>query len=206
MLALLLRLIIFSLLTLWSFLTRLIFSSIASTIVLLIQAIKVPSEAIHGGFQLVAEALRACLEAIFQLIIEAINLLLSSLFDAIKESIKGSMSATGSAIGEVAEKLKTSIEEGLQNLPELIEDLTDFASKVVQELWNNYVDSVAQVMENNDLVMWSSLLSFDSKVSHSDFLLLNLGTLGGGLICIGIWDKQLGKPQCEAFMVNVEAP
>ncbi|MED6219601.1 hypothetical protein PIB30_037218 [Stylosanthes scabra] len=149
MLVLLLRLIIFSLLTLWSFLTRLIFSSVASTIVLLIQAIKVPGEAIHGGFQLLAEALRACLEAIFQLIIEAINLLLSSLFDAIKESIKGSMSATGSAIGEVAEKLKTSIEEGLQNFPELIEELTDFASKVIQELWNNYVDSVAQVIEHN---------------------------------------------------------
>ncbi|KAL1340896.1 hypothetical protein HN51_027398 [Arachis hypogaea] len=149
MLVLLLRLIIFSLLTLCSLLTHLIFSFIASAIVLLIQAIKVPSEAIHGGFQLVAEALRACLDVMFQLIIEGISLLLSSLFDAIKESIKGSMSATGSAIGEVAEKLKTSIEEGLQNLPELIEELADFVSKVVQELWNNYVDSVAQVLENN---------------------------------------------------------
>ena len=149
MLVLLLRLIILALVTLWNLLTRLIFSSIASTILLLIQAIKVPSEAIHEGFQQVAGAIRACLEVIFQLIMEAINLLLSAVFDLIKDSITRSVAATGSAVGGLAEKLKTSIEEGLKDLPELFEELSDLVSKMVKELWNNYMDSLAYVVENH---------------------------------------------------------
>lgn len=148
MLVLLLKLITFIVATLWSLLTRLIFNSIAHTIVLLIQGLKSSGEGSLGIFQYVAEIIKACFEFILQLIIESINSILSSMFDVLKDTITGSVSATGSMAAEIAEKLKTSFEESLKHLPELFEEVLDLMSNMVTELWNNYKEAVGYVTEN----------------------------------------------------------
>ncbi|KAI4356338.1 hypothetical protein L6164_000368 [Bauhinia variegata] len=144
----LLKLVIFASATLWSFLTRFIFSSIAFLLLMFIQAFKVPGEAIHEGLRQIAEIIRACLEFVLEMMMEAISFLLSKVFDAIKDSIAGSLEVTGSVAGGLAERMKASLDEILKDLPELWEDISDFISKMVADFWENFREAVGYVTEN----------------------------------------------------------
>ncbi|TKY66184.1 hypothetical protein E2542_SST09051 [Spatholobus suberectus] len=114
MLVLLLKPVTFVVVTLWSLLTRLIFNTIACTIVLLLQGLKGSGEGSLGIFQQVAEGIRGCFEFILRLIINSISSTISKVFDILQESITGSVTASGTVAAELAEKLKTSIEESLK--------------------------------------------------------------------------------------------
>ncbi|KAI5430198.1 hypothetical protein KIW84_034683 [Lathyrus oleraceus] len=148
MLVLLLKPITFLVATLWSLLTRLIFNTIAYTIVLLIQGLKSSGEGSLGIFQQVAEIIRAFFEFILQLLIGSISSIVSLVFDAVKDVITGSVSATGSMAAELAEKLKTSFEESLKQVPELFEEVVHMMSNMVTDLWNNYKEAVGYVAGN----------------------------------------------------------
>ena len=144
MLVLLLKIVTFFVVNVWSLLTRLIFNTIAYAIVFLIQGLKAPGEGLHGIFQQVAEVIRACLEFMLEQIAESINYLISKVFDILKDSITGSVAVTGSVAGGLAEKLQ----ESLKQVPELLQELADMISNMVTELWNNYKDAVGYVAEN----------------------------------------------------------
>lgn len=148
MLVLLLKPITFIVVTLCSLLTRLIFNTIAYTFVLLIQGLKSSGEGSLGIFQQVAEIIRACFEFILQLLIDSIISIMSSMFDVVKDTITGSVSATGSIGAELAEKLKSSFEESLKQVPELFEEVLEMMSNMVTEMWNNYKEAVGYVTEN----------------------------------------------------------
>lgn len=148
MLVLLLKPITFLVATLWSLLTRLIFNTIAYTVVLLIQGLKSSGEGSLGIFQQVAEIIRACFEFILQLLIGSISSIVSLVFEAVKDVITGSVSATGSMAAELAEKLKTSFEESLKQVPELFEEVVHMMSNMVTDLWNNYKEAVGYVAGN----------------------------------------------------------
>ncbi|KAK7339112.1 hypothetical protein VNO77_19756 [Canavalia gladiata] len=148
MLVLLLKPVTFIVVTLWSLLTRLIFNTIAYTIVLLLQGLKGSGEGSLGIFQQVAECMKGCFEFILKLIIHSIHLIISKVFDILKESIKGSVAASGSVAAELGEKLKTSIVESLKQVPEVFQEFSNTMSKMVTELWNSYKDAVGYVTEN----------------------------------------------------------
>lgn len=148
MLVLLLKPITFIVVTIWSLVIRLIFNTIAYTIVLLIQGLKGSGEGTLGIFQQVAEVIRACFEFFLQFIVDSMNSIVSSVFDVLKDTILGSMAATGSVATELGEKLKDSFEEYLKQVPELFEELSDMMSNMVAELWNNYKEAVGYVTEN----------------------------------------------------------
>ncbi|MCI57552.1 hypothetical protein A2U01_0078803, partial [Trifolium medium] len=69
-------------------------------------------------------------------------------FDVLKDTITGSVSATGSIAAVLADKLKSSFEESLKQLPELIEEISDMMLNMVTELWNNYKEAVEYVTGN----------------------------------------------------------
>jgi phage-related protein len=148
MLVLLLKPVTFVVITLWSLLTRLIFNTIAYTIVLLIQGLRSSGEGSLGIFQQVAEIIKTCFEFILQILIDSISSIVSLVFDVLKDIITGSVSATGSMAAGLAEKLKTSFEESLKQLPELIGEISDMMSNMVTELWNNYKEAVEYVTGN----------------------------------------------------------
>ncbi|CAJ1921559.1 unnamed protein product [Sphenostylis stenocarpa] len=148
MLVLILKPVTFVVVTLWSLLTRLIFNTIAYTIVLLLQGLKGSGEGSLGVFKQVAEGIRVCFEFILQLVINSTSSILSKVFDILKESITGSMAASGSVAAEQAEKLKTSLEESFKQVPQLLEGLSNMTTDMVKELWNNYQGAVGYVKEN----------------------------------------------------------
>lgn len=148
MLVLLLKPITFIVVTLWSFITRLIFNTIAYTIVLFLQGLKGSSEGSLGIFQQIADFIKSCFEFILQLIIDSLGSIVSSVFDVLKDTIIGSVSAIGSVGAELVENLKTSIEESFKQVPELFEELLDMLSNMGSELWNNYKEAVGYVTGN----------------------------------------------------------
>ncbi|KAK7373584.1 hypothetical protein VNO80_06999 [Phaseolus coccineus] len=150
MLVLLLKSVIFVVLTLWSLLTRLIFNTIGSIFVLLLQGLKGSSEGTVGIFQTFAEGIRACFEFILQLVISLISSIVSKVFDIVIESVIGSVTASGSVAAELAEQLKTSLDESInQVLPQVFEELLNMTSEMVKESWNNYIGAVGYVQENS---------------------------------------------------------
>ncbi|KAL2336784.1 hypothetical protein Fmac_011230 [Flemingia macrophylla] len=148
MLVLLLKPVTFVVVTLWSLLTSLIFKTIACTIVLLVQGLKGFSEGSLGIFQQVAEGITVCFQFFLQLILNSLNSIISKVFDILKESITRSVAASGTVAAQLAEKLKTSIEEILKQVPQLFVELLNMMSRMVTELWNNYKGAVGYVTEN----------------------------------------------------------
>jgi phage-related protein len=148
MLVLLLKPITFVVITLWSLLTRLIFNTIAYTIVLLIQGLRSSGDGSLGIFQQLAEIIKTCFEFILQILIDSITSIVSLVFDVLKDIITGSVSATGSIAAGLAEKLKSSFEESLKQLPELIGEISVMMSNMVTELWNNCKEAVEYVTGN----------------------------------------------------------
>ncbi|KAL1334710.1 hypothetical protein HN51_063681 [Arachis hypogaea] len=145
MLVLLLKLLAFLVVNIWSLLTRLIFNTIAHTIVLLIQSLKESGEGSQGIFQQVAEVTKACLDFILKQMVNSISYLISKAFGILKDSVAGSVAVTGSVAGGLGEKLKESLVKQVQ---ELIKQIANMVSNMVTDLWNNYKDAVGYVAEN----------------------------------------------------------
>ncbi|ESR50493.1 hypothetical protein KPL70_012197 [Citrus sinensis] len=148
MVVLLLKLIFFVIAAVSNLVTRLIFSSVAHLIVLLIHAFKVPGEAMQGALEQLAEAMRACVEYVSGIIIEAIGSLISSAFDLLKQGVTESAVMSGSAVVGLVEKTRDSFEGLLKDIPEIFEGLAEMISNIAADLWKNYIDALGYVTEN----------------------------------------------------------
>lgn len=142
----LLKLIFFAVSLISNLVSRLIFSTIAHLLVLLIQGFKLPGQAIHGALGQVSEVIKSCFEYFLGLVMEAISTLISSFFDYLIESVTGSASVTTSTIGDLLEKTKTSL-DALTDF-EVFEGVPEMIFNMAMDLWNNYVDALGYVAEN----------------------------------------------------------
>ncbi|PRQ25432.1 hypothetical protein RchiOBHm_Chr6g0283621 [Rosa chinensis] len=143
----LLKLIFFAVSLVSNLVSRLIFSTIAHLLVLLIHGFKLPGQAIHGGLGQVSEAIKSCLEYFLGLIMEAISALISTFFDYLIESVTGSAAVTTSTIWDLLEKTKTSL-DALKSFQEAFEGLPEMIFNIVMDLWNNFKDALGYVVEN----------------------------------------------------------
>ncbi|XWS31230.1 hypothetical protein CRYUN_Cryun23aG0059700 [Craigia yunnanensis] len=148
MLALLLKLLFCIVSTLSNLVTRLIFSATAYFLVLLIQTLKVPGEALQGTLEQLVEAIKACFEYFLELIIQLISSLISSGFDLFIQAVTWSASVSAEVLGTLVEKTRTSLEELLTDIPEIAEGFSEMISTVVTDLWNNYKYALGNVTEN----------------------------------------------------------
>lgn len=143
----LLKLIFFVVSLVANLVSRLIFSTIAHLLVLLIHGCKLPGQAIHGGLGQVSEAIKSCLEYFLGLIMEVISALISTFFDYLIESVTGSAAAATSTVWDLLEKTKTSL-DALKSFQEAFEGLPEMTFDIVKDLWNNYKDALGYVVEN----------------------------------------------------------
>ncbi|KAJ6729035.1 hypothetical protein OIU85_020004 [Salix viminalis] len=128
---------------------RLIFSSTAYLLVLIIQGCRLPSQAVQGGLQLIADATRACFELVLEFIVEKISSSTAAAFDLLIEGISASAALTGSALEGLVEKTRNSLHGVLENsLSQLAEDFGEMISAIMTALWNNYKDAVRYFTEN----------------------------------------------------------
>ncbi|KAJ6710977.1 F21O3.2 PROTEIN [Salix koriyanagi] len=128
---------------------RLIFSATAYLLVLIIQGCRLPSQAVQGGLQLIADATRACFELVLEFIVEKISSSTAAAFDLLIEGISASAALTGSALEGLVEKTRNSLHGVLENsLSQLAEDFGEMISAIMTALWNNYKDAVRYFTEN----------------------------------------------------------
>ncbi|MCE5166129.1 hypothetical protein HAX54_014967 [Datura stramonium] len=130
--------------TLFSFIIGLLFTASACAFVLMIQALKVPGDVIQTGLQAVGDAIKACLEYLLDILLQVLGTAASSFFDLLKTSLVEGLSTTG----EVIEKLRNSSEELSKELLQVSQGLQQMISKIVEDLWKNYMDAVKYVIQN----------------------------------------------------------
>ncbi|XP_022771541.1 uncharacterized protein LOC111314434 isoform X2 [Durio zibethinus] len=75
--------------------------------------------------------------------------LLSCVIDpCFQEAVTSFVSASGEAFGTLVEKTRTSLEELLTDIPEIVEGFAEMISTVVIDLWNNTKYALGYVTEN----------------------------------------------------------
>ncbi|KAG2669632.1 hypothetical protein I3760_14G041100 [Carya illinoinensis] len=132
-----------------NFVARFFFPAVANLLVLSIQALKVPGEAIQAALELVAEVTKGCLEYFLEFLIEVVKTIISSVFDVLVNGVSGSVTFAGTAIGGLVEQTRNSFEELLKDvLPPVIEGFSEMMSTMVSDLWNNYKDALGYVTKN----------------------------------------------------------
>ncbi|KAJ6390001.1 hypothetical protein OIU77_024266 [Salix suchowensis] len=111
--------------------------------------VRLPSQAVQGGLQLIADATRACFELVLEFIVEKISSSTTAAFDLLIEGISASAALTGSALEGLVEKTRNSLHGVLENsLSQLAEDFGEMISAIMTALWNNYKDAVRYFTEN----------------------------------------------------------
>lgn len=145
----LVRFIFLAITALSSLVSRLIFSTTAYLLVLIIQGCRLPGQAVQGGLQLIADAIRACFEYVLQFIVGEISSSATAALDLLIKGISGSAVLTGSALGGLVEKTRASLDGVLENsLSQLAEDFRQMISTIMTDLWSNYKDAVGYFTEN----------------------------------------------------------
>ncbi|KAJ6403730.1 hypothetical protein OIU84_012020 [Salix udensis] len=110
---------------------------------------RLPSQALQGGLQLIADATRACFELVLEFIVEKISSSTAAAFDLLIEGISASAALTGSALEGLVEKTRNSLHGVLENsLSQLAEDFGEMISAIMTAFWNNYKDAVRYFTEN----------------------------------------------------------
>uniref|UniRef100_A0A7C9CJG7 Uncharacterized protein n=1 Tax=Opuntia streptacantha TaxID=393608 RepID=A0A7C9CJG7_OPUST len=149
MVAILFKLIFYVISAISNIITKVIFSTTAYFIVLLIHALKVPGEATKGLLEQAADTLRSALEYVVGLIMEVISTSISAIIDTIKDGIIESIVHGKSALAELVEQTKSSFEGLLKEVvPEIVQGFSDMATNIVSDLWNNYIQAIGYVQEN----------------------------------------------------------
>ncbi|KAG5514831.1 hypothetical protein RHGRI_036022 [Rhododendron griersonianum] len=144
----LLKIIFLAVTTLSNIVSRIIFTTAASFVCLLIQGLKVPGEAAKGGLEQVADLIKSCAEYLAEFAFEVVSSVVSAVFDVVKEGLLGSVSATGSAIGGLMEQTRNSIDGLVKELvSEVLGGFSEMVSTIVADLWNNYKDAVGYHVE-----------------------------------------------------------
>lgn len=145
----LLKFIFLAINALSNFVARLFFTAVANLLVLSIQALKVPGEAVQAVLEQVAEVTKGCLEHFSEFLIQVVKTLISSVFDVLVNGVSGSVTFAGSAIGGLVEQTRSSFEELLKDvLPQVMEGFSEMTSTMVSDLWNNCKDALGYVTEN----------------------------------------------------------
>ncbi|KAG6628832.1 hypothetical protein CIPAW_14G039500 [Carya illinoinensis] len=145
----LLKFIFLAISALSNFVARFFFPAVANLLVLSIQALKVPGEAIQAALELVAEVTKGFLEYFLEFLIEVVKTLISSVFDVLVNGVSGSVTFAGTAIGGLVEQTRNSFEELLKDvLPPVIDGFSEMMSTMVSDLWNNYKDALGYVTKN----------------------------------------------------------
>ncbi|KAB2020908.1 hypothetical protein ERO13_D07G096300v2 [Gossypium hirsutum] len=148
MLVLLLKFVFSLVTTLSNLVTRSIFIATAYVLVVLIQAFKVPGEALQVALEKLADAIKVCFEYFFEMIVELMGSLISTVFDSFVDAVTTSASVSGEAVGILVEKTRMSLQELLTGLPEIAEGFSEMVSTVVTDLWNNCMQALGYVTEN----------------------------------------------------------
>ncbi|KAL8500964.1 hypothetical protein ACS0TY_020521 [Phlomoides rotata] len=144
----LLKLVFSTLSALSNMITRLIFTTAAHVVVQMIQALKIPCKNSQRVLDQVKDMMRTCLEYLLDLIIKAITTVLSSLFDLVKEGVLNSSYGLVAAVTGLVVMSKTSLDDAVKDVPEVLEAFTDMVGKIVADLWNNCNDALAYVKDN----------------------------------------------------------
>lgn len=141
--------LIFSLVTaLSSLLTRLIFNGAAHVVVQMIQVMKVQGESSQRLLDQVKELITKCMEMLMNLIVDAVVSVFSSFFDLVKEGLFSSSSGLAAAVAGLLEKSKTSFEDALKDIPEVLDAFTEMLGKILADFVNNCSQAAAYVAEN----------------------------------------------------------
>lgn len=82
------------------------------------------------------------------LIVDAITSVLSSVFDFVKEGVFSSSSGLAAAMAGLLEKSKTSLEDALKDIPEVLGAFTEMVGKIFLDFLNNCSQAVGYVTEN----------------------------------------------------------
>lgn len=117
-------------------------------LVQMIQALKVPGEGSQQVLEQVKNLIRACLEYLMGVIIKVVTSVFSSLFDLVKEGVVSSSSGLAGALTELVEKSKTSLEDVVQQVPEMLDAFLEMVGNITADLWNNGNNAVSYVAEN----------------------------------------------------------
>ncbi|KAF5810339.1 hypothetical protein HanXRQr2_Chr04g0168221 [Helianthus annuus] len=126
--------LIFSSITLISnILSRLLFTFTAYLLVIAIQGLKVPGEALQSAMEQFGGFIRSCVEYLFELFLE---------------SVFGSVAATGAAAGGLVEKTRSAFQGLTEEIPTVVEGAVEMVTTMVTDLWNNYIDAQSYVTEN----------------------------------------------------------
>uniref|UniRef100_A0A803KQ48 Uncharacterized protein n=1 Tax=Chenopodium quinoa TaxID=63459 RepID=A0A803KQ48_CHEQI len=148
MLAPLIKLIFLIINTFCNIITKVLFSTTAYFVVLIIHALKVPGDATKGILEQAADAFRSVLESVFGFIIEVIITIISTIFDKIKDGIIESIVSGSSAIGEMIDQTKNSFEGLLNDVPEIIQGFSEMIVTMITDLLNNSMEALGIVQEN----------------------------------------------------------
>lgn len=141
--------LIFSTITLISnLLSLLIFKVTACLLVIAIQGLKVPGEAILSAMEQFGDLIRGCVESLLEIILEVISEIVGLVFGLVKDGIFGSVTATGAAAIGLIEMMRSGYEGLLEQVPALISSVFEMITTMVQDLWNNYMDAQSYVTEN----------------------------------------------------------
>lgn len=111
MIVLLLNIIFCCLSALSEIVALIICNVIARLLVLLVQAFRVPSQAMQGALEQVRSLIGVCLDYCVELVLEVFMSLISAFFDNLKERI--SATSTGSPISNVLVQVFPEVLEGL---------------------------------------------------------------------------------------------
>ncbi|KAK9726616.1 hypothetical protein RND81_05G227100 [Saponaria officinalis] len=111
-------------------------------------AFKAQGEATKGVLEQIGNIIRSILEYVFELIIDLITTLISTIFDKIKDGLVESIVSGASTAGDLLDQTKTSLEDLLKDVPEIIQGFSEMLVTLVTDLWNNYFEAIDYVKEN----------------------------------------------------------
>ncbi|GMH02474.1 hypothetical protein Nepgr_004313 [Nepenthes gracilis] len=148
MIVLLFKFVFYVLGTIVDVISRVILTTTAYFIVLLIHAFKVPGEAAKGMIEQSADLIRSAMEYAAQLLIESINAVGSAVLDVIKDAIVEGFSASSSAMGELMETTKSSLQGLVSDIPEVANGISEMVTGMISDLWKNCMEAVGYIKEN----------------------------------------------------------
>ncbi|KAL9228356.1 hypothetical protein vseg_003946 [Gypsophila vaccaria] len=148
MVAVLFNLVFYTISAFCNVITKVIFSTTAYFVVVMLQSFKVPGEATMGLLEQIAGIIRSILEYVLELLVDVITTVISTIFDKIKDGIVESIVSGTSTAGELIEQTRTSLEGLLKDVPEIIQGFSDMIVSLVSDMWNNYFEAIEYAKEN----------------------------------------------------------
>ncbi|KAK9055629.1 hypothetical protein SSX86_026714 [Deinandra increscens subsp. villosa] len=127
--------IIFSAITLIAnLLSRLLFTVTAFLLVIAIQGLKVPGEALQSAMEQIGGLIRSCVEYLLEIILEVISEIVGFVFDLVKETVFGSVAATGAAVGGLVEKTRSGFDGLTEEIPAVVEGAVEMVTTMLTNL------------------------------------------------------------------------